>query len=407
MQYFRNFEIVKEHRVDESTVRKWIRNAKSGKLDLTLHEQGDRTYIANTAKNVAAIKDLVEAHRKFRNTKAAKVVTPRPEFFKLYTQAQIYDMATNLELHHEIPRQYNYFNGGADSWDKYAQQMIIEEAPNVINSTVKLLDMNDSYIDELLNNYKRVNVVDIGVGNALPVKDFLTKIVERGALGRYVAIDISAEMLEIARRNIKEWFGDVFPFEGYELDINTDRFANILAEEYLRKDAEDTVNLVLLLGGTPYNFRNPDGLFKVIHDSMSVNDFLIHTQKLDSDATRRYFDFNPNPGQPVLPPIHRFVVDMLNIDESLYDIDLGYDEARRQRYERIRLKVALTIIFEFEQGERTIHFGKGESILVWRSWQQTAFDVARQFDRNDFYILHSSQTADQEYILTVSRAKAD
>ena len=184
MQYFRNFEIVKEHRVDESTVRKWIRNAKSGKLDLTLHEQGDRTYIANTAKNVAAIKDLVEAHRKFRNTKAAKVVTPRPEFFKLYTQAQIYDMATNLELHHEIPRQYNYFNGGADSWDKYAQQMIIEEAPNVINSTVKLLDMNDSYIDELLNNYKRVNVVDIGVGNALPVKDFLTKIVERGALGR-------------------------------------------------------------------------------------------------------------------------------------------------------------------------------------------------------------------------------
>lgn len=407
MQYFRNVDIVKEHRVDESTVRKWIRNAKNGKLDLTLHEQDGRTYIANTAKNTAAIEELVEAHRKFRNSKAAKVVKPEPEFYKLYTQAQIYDMVTNLELHHEIPRQYNYFDGGASHWNKYAREMVMAEAPNVINSTVKLLDKNRSYIDDLLAQYKRVNVVDVGVGNAWPIRAFLERLLEHGTLARYIAIDISAEMLEIARRNLKEWFGDRIAFEGYELDINREQFTNILAEEYLREDAQDTVNLVLLLGGTPYNFRNPDGVFKMIHDSMGVNDFLMHTQKLDSEATRRYFDFNLNPGKPELPPIHRFAVDLLNIDDALYELELGYDETRHQRYERIRLKVALTMRFEFEQGERVVHFGKGESILVWRSWQQTAFDVAQQFDRNDFYILHSSQTKDQEYILTVSRAKAE
>lgn len=34
-------------------------------------------------------------------------------------------------------------------------------------------------------------------------------------------------------------------------------------------------------------------------------------------------------------------------------------------------------------------------------------DVLNQFDRNDFHVLHSSQTDDQEYILTVSRVKRD
>ena len=407
MLYFRNVDVVKEYGVDESTVRYWINRVRKGKLDLVLHEQDGRYYIANTEKNKATIKGLVEAHKKFRNSKSVKVVTPSVEFYSLYNEVQIYDILTNLELHHEIPRQYNYFDGGSESWDSYAQRLASEETPNIINRTIRLLAESESYLNSLLSDYKRVNIVDIGVGNALPVKAFLAYLLKRGGLGRYIAIDISGEMLEIARRNIKEWFGDKVSFEGYEMDISRDWFSNILAEEYIKKDAQDTVNLVLLLGGTSSNFRDPDDTFKAIRNNMGVNDFLIYTGKLDTDTTRRYFDFNINPGRPVLPPIHRLVIDLLNIDESMYDLELGYDAELRQRYERIRLKMGLTIKFEFEQGEREVNFNKGETILVWRSWQQTVTDVAQQFDRNGFYILHSSQTKDQEYIITMSRVKAD
>jgi len=97
----------------------------------------------------------------------------------------------------------------------------------------------------------------------------------------------------------------------------------------------------------------------------------------------------------------------LNIDNSYYDVELGYDHLYRERFERIRLKVALSVKFNFKAGERTITFNKGDAILTWRALQQAAADVASQFDRNDFYLLHTSQTEDQEYILTVSRVKRD
>ncbi len=388
------------------TVLNWIEAAKQGKLDLTLHTENGKSYVANTARNVAAIKQLVEDRKKYRNSRAVKVVSPRPEFYKLYSEAQIYDIVTNLEIHHEIPRQYNYFDGGAGNWDKYAQRLLGEENPNVLNSTLKLISKNGGYTDDLLKRYEKINIVDIGVGNALPVRQLLEYLLEKGKLGRYIAIDISAEMLQIARRNIKKWFNGAVSFEDYELDINYDRFANILAEEYIKE--KNSANLVLLLGGTLCNMRAPEGALKTIHDSMGVNDFLIHTQKLDTEDTRRYFDFHlDQPTDSVPPPMHRAVVDLLNIDSSLYELDLGYDENRKERYERIRFKVAINLRFSFSMGERVLDFNKGEAILLWRAYQQSAMDVIKQFDRNDFYMLHSSQTEDQEYILTVSRVKCD
>lgn len=405
MRFLRNTDIVKQYKIDESTVRKWIGRAREGKLDLVLHKDGGRAYIANTPQNVATMKTLIEERRKFRNTKAARMVRPRPEFYKIYSQAQIYELVTSLELHHEIPRQYNYFNGGAAAWDQYTIRLAEEDTPNVINETVKLLEISQSFIDYLLSGYKRVNVVDVGVGNVLPVKDFLQRLLDTGMLGRYIAIDISAEMLGIAERNIKEWYDGKVAFEGYELDFNHERFTDILAEEYLRPDAHDTINLVLLLGGTLSNFRNPDGVFKNIYDSLGANDYLIHATRLDTEATRQYFGFHE--GEPVLPPTHRLVVDLLNIDPSLYEIKLGYDEERHQRYERIVFTTALTIEFEFDQGHRSVNFSKGESVLVWRSWQQTFKDVTEQLDYNGFHILNASQTTDKGYVLTISSVTRD
>jgi len=407
MLYFKNPELAKLHHVTLRTVLNWIEAAKQGKLDLALHTENGKSYVANTARNVATIKQLVEERRKYRNSRAVKVVTPRPEFYKLYTEAQIYDIVTNLEIHHEIPRQYNYFDGGAGNWDRYANRLYNEETPNILTSTQKLLDKNGSYIDHLLEGCTRVNVVDIGVGNGLPVKLLLTRLLEKGIMGRYIAIDLSNEILDIAQRNIAAWFGPKVYFEGYELDMNYDRFANILAEEYLREDSDTTLNLILVLGGTLSNLRNPDGAFRTIHDSLGGKDLLVHTDKLDSATSRKFFDFNIRSSEPGLAPNHRLIFDLLQIDDTFYDVEMGFDEKLRQRYIRVRLKVALKIKFDFNIGQRILEFNKGDTILLWRAWVSTSMDIIRQLDRNDYYLLHSSQTNDQEYILTVSRVKTD
>lgn len=407
MLYFKKAELAEAHHISEKTVTNWIREAKDGKLALELHEEHGRAWIANTTSNIALISELVEGRKKFRNSRGIKVISPKPEFYQLYNQQQIFDITSNLDIRHEIPFQYGYFDGGADYWDKYAKRLASENVPNFLTSTIKQLHTNQGYIDDLVSKYKRVNIIDIGVGNTMPVKELLRHLLDQGKLGRYIAMDISASMLKIAKRNIQDWFGSKVSFEGYEADINYDRFTELLAEDAIGKNAKDTVNIVIALGGTFANLRSPDGAFKIIHDSMNRNDLLVYNLKLDSEAARRYFDFGIGKKLPPLDAKAKMIIDLLNIDESFYDVEMGFDEQQRERYIRIRLKVALTIKFAFEKGERLIEFNKNDTILLWRYWHQSVQEVTEQLDRNDFDILQTSQTEDKDYLLTISRVKCD
>jgi len=406
MIYFKNVELAEKYHVSLGTVRNWIRAAAENKLALTLHTEGERMFIANTSSNLAVIEQLVSKGKKYRNTKAAKEVAPRAEFYKLYNQAQIYDIVNNLETHHEVPRQYNYFGGGANNWDRYSQKLASEVTPNVLTRTIELLGDNRSYLDKLLASYKRVNVVDIGPGNAFPARDLLGHLLDQKKLGRYIAVDISSVMIEIARRNIGQWFNHKVPFEGFQADITHERFGSLLAEEYLQ-DGNETISLILFLGGRRVNKKKTDGAFETINDSMNRHDLLVYTDKLDSEASRNYFDFNPGADASRLAPNHRFIFDLLNIDESFYDVERGFDQRRGHRYIRVRLKVALRINFSFDIGEHSVELEKGETILLWRAWEVSAQDIIDQQERTDFHVLQASQSEDQGYILTVSRVKAE
>lgn len=407
MLYFKNSELAYTHHVSVRTVRNWIEAAKQGKLDLDLHTHAGRQYVSNTARNLSTIERMVEDRKKFRPHRAVKTVTPKPEFYKLFNQAQIYDIVSNLEIHHELPRDYCYFDGGATHWDEYIERLSTEETPNLFNRTVKLLEINQHYLDDLLQQYRYVNVVDVGVGNALPAKNLLSHLSKTGKLRRYIALDISPEMLRIAKRNVHEWFGDDLQFEDYELDICKDHFANILAEDYIKPDSQKTANIILFLGGTINNFRKPDRALSIINESMGLDDILIHTHKLDTRASRKYFDFSKDSRRIAVPEQNRLLIDLLDIDESFYDVEMGYDDELQERYIRIRLKVALTVRFEFEQGHRLVQLNKDDTILLWRAYHMNALNVLHRLERNDFYTLQTSQPDDQEYILTVSRIKKD
>ena len=408
MPYFKNSELADTYHVSDRTVRYWIKLAREGKLKLDLHVEGKKTYLAKNAGNIAVIEKHVAENRKHRPRNAHKLISPKPEFYRLFTQAQIYDIVRNLEMHHEIPRQYNYFDGGATEWNEYVEQLDKQDVPNLLNRTVDLLKETEGYLDNRLAKYDKINVVDIGVGNALPSKGILQHLIDNERLGRYIAIDISPEMLDIAERNIKKWFGGQIIVEKYEIDITFERFANILAQDYLNSGQSNTANLVLFLGGTPYNFRNPDDAFRTINESMNANDFLVYTDKLETDHMQpQWYQYTSKPGKLELSPIHRIVFDLLNIDSSFFDAEMGFDEQNGQRYARTRMKVAFTLKFEFEEGERAISFEKGETILLWRSWQMNADLIHEQFKRNGFYTLHSTQSDDREYLLSISQVKRD
>jgi uncharacterized SAM-dependent methyltransferase len=348
------------------------------------------------------LEQLVEKGKKYRNTLHHKVTSPTAQFYALYSRKQILDIISNLNIHKEIPRQYNYFDQGATNWEKFADRMWVEKEPNLLKSSAELLESNFDAIDSLIEGHSQVNVIDIGPGNGLPVRSLLTHLYERGILHRYIAIDISEEMLHIARKNIHEWFGDKIKFEGHVRDITYERFDDLLVDDMLDKNAEKTINLVLLLGGTAMNFQSPYDTLKVIYRSISRDDLLIYTDKPDTEAERRYFDVNADPSASALSPKYSFIFGLLNIDESLYDVDMGYDSEKKIRYIRAKLKTALTIKFEFENGERNVKFNKGDTILLLRVLHQTSLEIISEFEKAGFTLLQSTVTKDRQYFLSIS-----
>lgn len=394
--------------ISEKAVRNWIAAAKEGKLELALYEKGDKTYIANTSQNAAIIEKLVEERRKFVNTRGRKAVRPRERFYELLNKDQIFDVITHLETHNEIPLKYSYFEEGAGFWDKYSQKLATEEMPNILNQTVELLEINTDYLLYLVNTYDKINVIDIGPGNGQPVKGFLENLLKKNKLNRYIALDISQSMLDKLEQNTTKWFGQDFPFEGYIKDIAHDRFKDVLGEDAVGGKDNNVCNIVLLLGCTLANFRSPSDSLRLIYNSIGANSLLVYSLMLDSDKTKRYFDFSisattQKTGKVSLRTL--LMVDYLGIDSSLYDLEQFFDDERNRRVGQIRLKAAVDIEFQVSDFARKVHFNKGDVIELWSNRHQTADEVIDELDQCGFSMLQSSQTIDHEYILVISRVK--
>lgn len=403
--YYKSKDLKEIYGVSRQTVSKWVESVKNGKLNLEMIDENGQSYIRNTPANNVIIAELVKSRQKFKNSKSLRTISPTEDFYKLYSPEQITDIIVNLRVHHEIPRQYNYIDEGAAYWDKYSTKLFNDsDANNPLHSTEELMQLNQAYLDELLSQYKKVNVVDIGPGNALPVKSLLSHLIDQDKLGRYTAIDISPEMLEIAHQNIKRWFSDKVDFVAELKDVNFERFTDLLMTD---SPDEGSVNLVLFFGGTLHNLRSIDEALRTIYHSMTPPDIFICPLKLDTEDTRRNFHFNAGLEAQKLPPQHKFLVDLLGIEPELYEVEIGFDEETRSRYLRLKLKVSLTINIELQRKNQSIHLNKNDTLLVWRYWHQTAQEIIEQFERNGFGVLQATQTKEHDCMLTICDVKPE
>lgn len=409
MQYFKHSQLANQYHVSLKTVHNWIDAAKNDKVKLALHAAKSGTYVANTAENVQTLESLAEKGKKYRNTLHQKFIQPKQEFYDIYSRRQILDIINNIDIHREIPRQYNYLEGGAANWDNWLKRLSEEDTPNILNATIELFKDNFASIDQLIEEKTRVNIIDLGVGNAFPVRGLIKHLHEAKKLHRYIGLDISPAMIDVARKNIEQWFNGEVNFEGHVRDITYERFDDLLVDDMLDSDSTKTINIVLLLGGTPVNFRSYNDVFKAIYGSMSANDLMIYADKLDTETSRRYFDFNTvvsgssiKPGMRALSPNYKYILDLMNIDESLYDVEAGFDPIKYQRYVRIRFTTAVTLEFDIDGAQQTIRLEKGQTILMLRVWHLSALQYITEFEHTGFIVLHSTLTKNRQFFLSIS-----
>lgn len=407
MQYYKNTELAKLYNVSEKSIRNWIEATQEGKLELTLVEESGHAFIANITKNITIINDLVDKGKKFRNSRGFKVIKPSREFFEMYDAAQVYDMISGIDTYKEIPHKYSYFDGGAEHWDKYTHKLVAESEPNLLTNSIDLLHLSMPYLDQLIADFDNINIIDVGVGNGLPVRNLVSHLIDQNKLGRYIALDVSQDMLEIAKHNFALWFGDKVQFEGYVCDFSHHRFRDLYLPEIFAEDEKTTLNLHLFLGGTIANLRKPERTLTTIHDSMSKDDILISTMKLDTPATRRYFDFSAGSDAPALDLQEKNILNLLNIDESFYTVEQRFDEKLFERRIQVRFNVALCIEFKIGDRTKTLEINKDDAILLWRSKHRNLLQMLQLFDENDFDTMQTIRSKNLECLLIVSKNKVN
>lgn len=404
MKYFKNAELVRLYNVSDKAVRNWVDNTIKGKLSLDLYYHDNKPYVADTLVNSRILEELVQRGRKFRNHRSHRTIQPKEGFFDLYRRQHVIDIIRNLDAQRELPVAYAYFGVGAETWDKYLHKLYSADKGNLLTNTIEALELNYSYLESLFSGYENINIVNLCIGNSLAIKELVKHVKATGKLRRLIAIDISEDMLKISSKNVASWFDEPV-METYQRDLSYQRFDDILTLNSFGANASKTLNLISFVAGPIVNFKDPDQPLHTIRNSMGKDDLLITTLKRDTEQTRKFFDFNIESDKGLLSTHDKMLLDLLNIDEALYEVEQLFDESKKLRFVQVRLKLDVSIVFNIKDYEKTIHFKKGESILIWRSWQHSDQDIFERFNRTGFEVLQFSRSRDQQLNLLISKIK--
>lgn len=386
--------------VTARTIYNWIDAAMLGDNDLEILQHDGKKSLANTVNNIEELERLYKKRSAY-HPRNQITIHPTDDFYKVFSATDIFNIIKNIETYSEIPRQYNYYSTGSKYWSTYTSELIEKNSTNIMSSTIDLLRQQEHYIADILKKYDDVNIIDIGVGNAEPIKPFLTFLYNTKKLKNYIGLDISKSMLSIAEKNILDWFPKKLKTRFLQYDVAKEQFIGV-TEEYSQTKRK-VINCVLLLGGTLANMRDMDFCYRNIHYSMTSSDLLIHVTRLDSQHSRQQFSFYNSQINKGLPDIHRYVLDLLNISPDLYTVTTGFDSHKNERFEKILFKKRIELVIKTKSGNKKIQFNEKQSLQTWRGRHLAQQDTFNLLKNNGFNLQLACTSSDGQYLLTISK----
>ena len=358
MKIFKNTEAAKLVSVSHVTIGKWIEQALEGGNTLQLIETKNGQRIIDNEHNRAELERLAEHGKNYRATTELSRVVPSDYFYNTYTKAEIVEIINSLETFSEIPHKFVYKGDGAKFWDWYYTHTVPEGKYSNPTKVSRLLGSSIAQINFLTEKQQSLNIVEIGPGNALPTKDFIAELIKQNRIKRYIAVDISQEMVEITKKNIQEWFPSL-PFVGLVGDVETFDLQTLLFEY----SDTFTSNVILYLGSTIGIHQNRQKVLANVSSGLGYSDLFIFSNTLDGPKTRTTSDYAKSPDAV---PQNTRISKNLGIETEQCNFKMYFDAESCGKFLALELNKDYQITFQVGERQKQLHLLKNSEVIVWR-----------------------------------------
>ena len=329
-----------------------------------------------------------------------RTAKPSNEFYKVFSEAEILGIIHALESRREIPRKYSYKGQGAKIWDSFYLKYIVPTWYRTSNVEIDLLKSNFAYLNGDYQQCDKVNIIDVGAGNAYPVKAFIGKLKKLGRIDKYIALDISDELLNVSSKNFKKWF-PLIDYINYAIDIEN----NIIPESLVKNQRENTANIFLHLGVTIANHHDRHQVFQHFRDSMAKNDLLVFTNEIGSNSQ---WDGIARGGCKYhADQVYRWITNNLGMKAEDCELVRKYDPAKDSIVANLKLQQNYTINFSYLGIDKSLEISAGEEITIWRHHKFEIPTLIQEIEQAGLKLVNYSTNKYSSHLMVICEASSN
>ncbi|MCC5609316.1 L-histidine N(alpha)-methyltransferase [Nostoc sp. CHAB 5834] len=334
------------------------------------------------------------------STAISRTAKPSSEFYSIFSEEEVLGIIDALEVRREIPLKYSYKGRGAKIWDNFYRKYVIPTWYRTSNVEIELLKENFKYLNDNIQNGKKLNIVDVGAGNSYPVKNFIKKLNQQGKVNKYIALDISEELLNVSKKNFTKWF-PLVEFISSTIDIENNCVPKILFQNKASLEVDDTAKIFFHLGVTIGNHQNRDQVLKNFRDSMGKNDFLVFTNET---GTNSKWDGNVRGGCKYhVEEIYGWVKSKIGIKSEDCELIRKYDLKTDSIVANMKLHHNYTINFSRMGIDKKIEISEGEEITIWRHHKYEIPKLLQELERSGLQLIHYSIDKYKSHIMVICK----
>ncbi|MBD6619009.1 hypothetical protein FNW02_25095 [Komarekiella sp. 'clone 1'] len=316
------------------------------------------------------------------STPITRIAKPNSEFYSIFSEQEVLGIINALEVRREIPLKYSYKGRGAKIWDNFYLKYIIPKWYRTASVEIDFLSNNFEYINGNIQNCEKVNIIDVGSGNSYPVKKFIYRLHQLQKINKYIALDISEELLNVSRKNFSKWF-PLIEYKSQTIDIE-----NSCIPQDLLNGKNNTANIILHLGVTIGNHHHRNRVLKNFRDSMKKNDFLVFTNETGSNSK---WDGSVRGGCKYhAEEIYGWIKNKIGIRSEDCELVRKYDLETDSVVANLKLHHNYTINFCSQRINKNLEIFKGEEITIWRHHKYEIPELLQEIEQAGLKLVHYS-----------------